>query len=56
MFKYIPAQMTDATAVSEEKTQDKQLETTTGNGGTNNAETDKNKTFITEVRSCIKIL
>lgn len=41
--------MTDATAVSEEKTPEKQPETSTGDGGNSNTENDKNKAFITEV-------
>ncbi len=41
--------MTDATAVSEEKTQEKQPETAPGDGSTTNTETEKNKAFITEV-------
>jgi hypothetical protein len=45
----ISAEMTDATAVSEEKTQEKQPETVTGDGSTANTETDKSKAFLTEV-------
>ena len=45
----ISAEMTDATAVSEEKTEEKQPETVTGDGSIVNTETDKNKAFLTEV-------
>ena len=49
LFDNFSAEMTDATAVSEEKTLEKQPETTPGDGSAGNAENEKNKAFITEV-------
>ncbi|CAB3981566.1 dpy-30 homolog [Paramuricea clavata] len=50
------AEMTDATAVSEEKTQEKQAETAAGDGSTAaNTETDKNKAFITETTTANQV-
>ena len=49
LFHNLSAEMTDATAVSEEKTQEKQAETAAGDGTAVDTETDKNKAFITEV-------
>ena len=49
LFDNFSVEMTDATAVSEEKTLEKQPETTPGDGSAGNAENEKNKVFITEV-------
>ena len=51
------AEMTDLTAVPEERTLEKQPETTPGDCSAGNTETEKNKVFITEVElRCDRIL
>ncbi|XP_028398775.1 protein dpy-30 homolog [Dendronephthya gigantea] len=49
------AEMTDATAVPEEKAQEKQPETSTGDGSTSNTDNDKNKAFITETSNISQV-
>jgi hypothetical protein len=57
LFDNLSAEMTDATAVSEEKTQEKQAETAAGDGSiAADTETDKNKAFITEVDLYAEVL
>ena len=51
------AEMTDLTAVPDERTLEKQPETTPGDGSAGNTETEKSKAFITEVElHCHRIL